>query len=380
MTTAAPAKTPRIDHGVPYLWPLAAAFELGSAGARLLEDNLRFVEEAIRIDHPAPPQWATPHRVLLELDTMVLRDFSAGRGQAGGVPVLIDAPYAGHTANIADFAKGQSLVQTLQAAGLDRVLVTDWKPANEAMKEFDIDKYLAEINAVVDDLGGRVHLVGLCQGGWMSAMFAARFPGKVQSLVLAGSPIDTSVGEGELHDMVRALPLSYYEHLVALGHGRMPGAMMLAGWKNMHPDEQYLKKYLDLYAHIEDRNYLRRTEAFEQWYENPVDLPGRYYLQAIRDLFKANLLAQGHFVALGRTIDLRTITVPVFLLAGDADDITPAAQVFAARALLGTPREQIVQQLVPGGHIGLFMGSRTLAEVWPGVGRWIAAQAPGSSV
>jgi hypothetical protein len=48
--------------------------------------------------------------------------------------------------------------------------------------------------------------------------------------------------------------------------------------------------------------------------------------------------------------------------------------VFAARELLGTPKERIVQQLVPGGHIGLFMGSRTLAEAWPGIGRWIAAQ------
>ena len=28
----------------------------------------------------------------------------------------------------------------------------------------------------IDDLGGEVHLVGLCQGGWLSAMLAARFP------------------------------------------------------------------------------------------------------------------------------------------------------------------------------------------------------------
>jgi polyhydroxyalkanoate depolymerase len=374
MTTPPLDKPPRIEHAVPYLWPLAAAFEMGSAGARLLEDNLRFVGEAIKIDHPPPPRWATPNRVLLDLDTMALRDFSAQSSAASQLPVLIDAPYAGHTANIADFADGQSLVQTLQRAGLDRVLVTDWKAATEAMKHFDIDKYLAEINAVVDDLGGRAHLVGLCQGGWMSAMFAARFPHKVQSLVLAGSPIDTSVGAGALHAMVRTLPLSYYEHLVALGRGRMPGAVMLAGWKNMHPDEQYLKKYIDLYAHIEDRDYLRRTQAFEQWYENPVDLPGRYYLQAIRDLFKDNLLAQGRFVALGRRIELRTVTAPTYLLAGDRDDITPAAQVFAARELLGTPQDRIVQRLAPGGHIGLFMGSQTLQNVWPDVARWIGAQ------
>ena len=53
------------------------------------------------------------------------------------------------------------------------------------MKDLEIDEYLAEINVCVDDLGGRVNLVGLCQGGWMSAMYAARFPRKVASLVLA---------------------------------------------------------------------------------------------------------------------------------------------------------------------------------------------------
>jgi hypothetical protein len=29
---------------------------------------------------------------------------------------------------------------------------------------------------------------------------------------------------------------------------------------------------------------------------------------------------------------------------------------------------------VPGGHIGLFMGKRTLADTWPKIAEWIAAQ------
>jgi poly(3-hydroxybutyrate) depolymerase len=45
------------------------------------------------------------------------------------------APYAGHSATIADFARGQSLIETLHAAGLGRLLVTDWKSATVAMKQ-----------------------------------------------------------------------------------------------------------------------------------------------------------------------------------------------------------------------------------------------------
>ena len=63
------------------------------------------------------------------------------------------------------------------------------------MKDLEIDNYLAEVVVAIDDLGGRVNLVGLCQGGWVSAMVAARFPEKVNSLVLAGAPIDTDAGQ-----------------------------------------------------------------------------------------------------------------------------------------------------------------------------------------
>jgi poly(3-hydroxybutyrate) depolymerase len=369
------AKTPRHEHSVPLLWPLAAAIEMESEGLQLVEDNLRFLAEAEELEAPPPPEWATPNRIVVDLDTMRLRDFSTpGAPRADAVPVLVDAPYAGHDSSIADYAKGQSLVETLLRAGLPRVLVTDWKAATAAMKDFDIDKYLAEINAAVDDLGGAVHLVGLCQGGWMSAMFAARFPAKVRSLVLAGAPIDTDAGDGPIKEMAHTLPVSFFEEMVAAGGGRMLGQYMLAGWKSMHPDQQYVGKFIDLYEHIENKCYIKRTEQFERWYENPIDLPGRYYLQAIRLLFKENRLGKGEFVGLGRKLSLGDIRCPVYLLAGAGDDITTKEQVFAAEHLVGTPKTLIERKLVPGGHIGLFMGSRTLQEAWPEIGRWIGAQ------
>ncbi|WP_034294308.1 alpha/beta fold hydrolase [Herbaspirillum sp. RV1423] len=359
------------EHSVPWFWPYAAAIEMGEQGAKLFQDNLRFLAESETIATPPKSSWATKNTVRLDLDTMSLRDFSPVDCQA--TPVLIDAPYAGHSATIADYAKGQSLVETLQANGLQRLMVTDWKAATDSMKQYDIDKYLAEINVVVDDLGGVVHLVGLCQGGWMSAMFAARFPGKVRSLVLAGSPIDTQAGSGPLKKMVHTLPPGFYDEMVNLGKGRMLGRTMLAGWKGMNPGQQYLEKYVDLYQHIEDRSYIKRTETFERWYENPVDLPGTYYLQAIKQLFEENQFCRGKFVGLGKQLLLRDITCPTYLLAGESDDITPHEQVFAAETLLGTPPDRIVKELVPGGHIGLFMGTKTLGEHWPAIARWILA-------
>jgi polyhydroxyalkanoate depolymerase len=356
-------------HSVPAFWPLAAAVAMGQAELDLFRKNLKFVLEAQKVDHGLAPRFASANEVLLELHTLRLRQF--GEHGSAGVPTLVVAPYAGHSAVIADYHRGQSLVQTLRAAGHARVLVTDWKSATPDMKDYDIDNYLAELNVCIDDLGGYINLVGLCQGGWMSAMYAARYPDRVAALVLAGSPIDTQAGTGTLKSMVQSAPPGFYEELVALGGGLMQGRVMLRGWKNMHPDEQYLDKYVRLYEHIDDPDYVGKTEAFSAWYENPIDLPGRWYLQAIDELFKQNRLARGEFVGLGRKLSLREIRCPLYLLAGDADDITPKEQVFAAEHLVGTPARDIVKAVAPGGHIGLFMGSRPLREFWPRIGAWM---------
>lgn len=352
---------------VPAFWPIAMAAELAESGLSLFARNLEFVEEEIKIQDQARPEPATANRVRLDLRTMVLREY----GKAGGVPTLVNAPYAGHTAVIADYHKGQSLIETLLRNGLDHVLLTDWKSATEDMKDLEIDNYLEELVVAIDDLGGRVNLVGLCQGGWSSAMVAARFPDKVNFLVLAGAPIDTHAGDGPIKRMAHETPMSFYEELVELGGGRMLGKFMLQGWKNLNPVEHYVREHVDLYEHIADPAYLAKKETFERWYENPVDLPGRWYLQAIQQLFKENRLAKGKFVGLGRRLNLKDIECPTYLLAGEDDDITTPEQVLGADRLLGTPAKQIVKQTAPGGHIGLFMGSHTLAEVWPDIARWI---------
>ena len=359
---------------VPAFWPFAIAADLAKKKAQLDAKRLKFLAEEIKI-HTTRPKPATPHTVRLDLRTMVLREY----GKPGGLPTLVDAPYAGHTALIADYAPGQSLVATLMEGGIGHVALTDWKSATLDMKDFDIDNYLEEMIAVIEDLGGRVNLVGLCQGGWLSAMIAARFPDKVNSLVIAGAPIDSDAGDGIIKDMAHKTPLSFYEDLVKLGGGLLRGQFMLRGWKSMHPEQHYFRNYLDLFEHIDDEAYLAKSEQFYAWYETTVDLPGRWYLQAITQLFKENRFAKGKFVGLGRTLNLKDITCPLYLLGGAGDDITTPEQVINAKNYVGTPKEQIVEKIAPGGHIGLFMGSRTLKETWPEIAKWICAQTPSAT-
>lgn len=187
---------------VPAFWPMAMAASLAEQGAELYARNLKFVDEEIKIHDELRPELATPNTVRLDLRTMKLREY----GKPDGIPALVDAPHAGHTAMIADYHKGQSLIETLLANDVGQVALTDWKAATEDMKDLEIDDYLAELVVAIDDLGGRVNLVGLCQGGWVSAMVASRFPDKVNSLVLAGAPIDTDAGNGPIKRMVHESP------------------------------------------------------------------------------------------------------------------------------------------------------------------------------
>jgi len=373
MPNKSTATSPDLSHlSVPVFWPMILSAGLMAQGLKLYAKNFKFLNAEIKLHTDLHPRLATHNTIRLDLRTMRLCEYSKGEG----VPTIVYAPYAGHTAMIADYHKGQSLVETLMQNGIGHLLLTDWKSATDDMKDFDIDTYLADMVVAIDDLGGRVNLVGLCQGGWMAAMLAARFPDKVHKLVLAGAPIDTDAGNGPIKQMAHQITNAFYAQLVGMGGGLMKGSFMLQGWKNMNPVEHYFQAYIDLYEHIEDPNYLKKEEVFQSWYENPIDLPGRWYLQVIDQIFKRNLLAKGKFIGLGRTLHLKDITCPIYLIAGTKDDITTPEQILDAAHYFGTPASHIVKKSIPGGHIGLFMGANALKNDWPDVARWIMAPLP----
>ena len=174
-----------------------------------------------------PLDWTTPNTVALQLQSMRLRAFSPAT--ATQPPLLICAPYALHSALIADFAPGHSLVEALQKYGAGRVYSADWRSATPDMRQLSIDNYLADLNVAIDEIGAPVDLVGLCQGGWLSLVYAARFPGKVRRLVLAGTPVDVST-PSELSRMVAALPQAAFEQMVRQGDGLVSGEHMLKLW------------------------------------------------------------------------------------------------------------------------------------------------------
>jgi len=318
------------------------------------------------------PTWQTPNRVLLDGPAFALRSFETRGAQAadGGPPVLVVPPEV-NASTIVDFAPDQSLVATLLAAGLGQVAVIEWKSASAATAGRTVDDSLAAIFDSVAALGGRVHLLGVCQGGWESACAVGLEPDVAASLTLVAAPIDFHAGAGVLEWVARGLPRAFYQAMVAMGQGRMKGELISTGFDALVPFERYWLIPLSVWNHLDEPDWMARYQSLNDWYRARKDLPGPMYLKVVQDLFKDNLLIQGRFVALGRKVDLARITCPLVLVAGAKDHITPPAQVWAAEAAVGSDRVTRVE--IEAGHVGTFMGRAALREHWPRIARMILA-------
>jgi poly(3-hydroxyalkanoate) synthetase len=348
----------------PVFWPVFASAIASQALASWLADCARNLEAGDQADGMTQG-WTTSNKIALELETMRFRDFSTG---SLGTPVIICAPFALHAATIADFSSDHSIVERLQAMGAARVHVTDWRSATSDMRFLSIDSYLSDLNVAVDSFDGPVDLVGLCQGGWLAALYSARFPRKVRRLVLAGAPIDIEAGKSKLSDLTSSLSVSLLQGAVDASRGLVPGDRILQFWSM--PSDPVLRRILQL---KDESGRVDLPRRFRAWLNQTVTLPGSYYLQAVQWLFKENRIARGEFVALGQKISLRSICIPLFLLAGEDDQLVDPQQLLAIKHLVGTPPDHVTTSMETVDHLTLFVGRCVLERTWARIGRWLAA-------
>ncbi|MDQ3972754.1 MAG: alpha/beta fold hydrolase, partial [Actinomycetota bacterium] len=139
----------------------------------------------------------SPRRLVWSRDKTRLYRYESTAGVRHAVPVLlvyalILRPY------ILDLVPGRSLVEFLLGQGFD-VYLLDWGVPDADDRGVGIDDYVLDVlpEAVEQVLtcssADRVTLVGHCQGGTMSAIYAALFPSRsVRNLVLLAAPVDFS--------------------------------------------------------------------------------------------------------------------------------------------------------------------------------------------
>jgi poly(3-hydroxybutyrate) depolymerase len=353
--------------GFAFLWPALAAAAASDAASIIA----RYWAE-LAVGPAAPPveepNWTTPHKIVLELKTVRLRDFSAGHD---GPPVLVCAPFALHGAAIADLAPEHSLVATLRKAGLQHLLLADWRSATPDMRSFGIDDYLATLNVLVDHIGTQTTLIGLSQGGWMALIYAARFPQKVRKLVLAGTALDIGAGTSPLSLLADQTPPFVFRELVRLGRGLVRGRKVLKFWGPEMVSSADIAQLLETEEPVGSLGFQQVEALFRRWHAWTIDLPGTFFLEVVDRFYKRNELVKGNFVALGEKVDLRKLETPIFLLAATNDELASPQQLFAVEQFVGTTSQNFFKAAASCRHLSLFIGKRTLDNVWPKIGRWV---------
>lgn len=322
---------------------------------------------------PVERRWTSRQRLLHELSTMRVREFPVARE---GPTVILVAPYALHAATTADFARGHSVVEALIAAGVGQIILTDWISARESQRYLSIDSCLADLNVVLDDASAPAALVGLCQGGLLAAIYAARFPGKVSRLALVGAPLDIEAAPSALRTLVNDTPPAAVAALLEECGGILPGELMKAMWPASPLAPQ--TDICDILQISKSTATLRRR--YEAWDRDVMNLPGVLHAQMLDWIFRENRFARGVFLALGQMVGVGRIDCPLFLLAAAQDEIVSPPQLMGAAGLVSTPKGEMTMRTVPGQHLSLFVGREVLDKAWPEIGRFLVGSSPSRSV
>jgi polyhydroxyalkanoate synthase len=112
-------------------------------------------------------------------------------------------------------------------------------------------------------------------------------------------------------------------------------------------------------------NFLR----MEQWIFDSPGQPGECYRQFITDLYQQNYLIKGKLQLGRKTVNLQKITMPLLNIYAANDHIVPHSSTKALNRYVSSEDKELYE--VPGGHIGIFVGSKAQKELAPKIAEWL---------
>jgi poly(3-hydroxybutyrate) depolymerase len=293
--------------------------------------------------------------------------------------VLIVAPMSGHFATL--------LRPTVQTMLPDcDVHITDWQNARDvplAAGDFGLDDYAAHIIGFLEAMGPGAHLVAICQPAVAalvatSVMAAAKNPARPRSLTLMAGPIDTRANPTRVNTLAQHQSIAEYERKVIAtvprryaGAGRRvyPGFMQLAAFLAMNADRHinaHAAQFRRLFA--ADLEGAAAHRKFYDEYFAVSDLPARFYLETVDQVFQRHTLPLGQMRFRGETVDPAAIRhTSLLVVEGERDDICGIGQTMAALDLCrNIPASRKTYHLQTGaGHYGVFSGRAWTNQIFP---------------
>ena len=269
-----------------------------------------------------------------------------------------------------DLQPDRSMVRNLLSQGLD-LFIIDWGYPTKSDMYLTLDDYInGYLHTCVDVVrrtskSEQINLMGICQGGTFSAIYAALYPEKIRNLVTLVAPFDFSSNEGLLfnwskHMNVDALVDSYRI---------VPGDFLNAGFLMLMPFSLNIRKYVDMLDIMEDKEKLLNFLRMEKWIFDSPGQSGECLRQFIKDCYQENKLVKGELRIGDRRVDLSNITMPLLNIYASADHLVPPATTKPLNDLVGTDDKTLYE--FKGGHIGVFVGSKSQKELAPAISKWL---------
>ena len=283
-----------------------------------------------------------------------------------------------------DLEEDRSFVRKLLDQGI-RVYMVDWGEPKRVHRWVTIDDYVSGyLDDCVDVIRRRegierINLLGVCQGGVLSACYAALFPHKVRNLVMTVTPIDFHADRIEPEDAgagvggymnlwARSLDPQDIDRLVDTA-GLTPGQSVGLSFIMMNPLGNMTKYTLDLIDVLGDDRKLLNFLHMERWIADRPSNPGEFVRQWFKDLYQDNKLVRNELELGGRIVDLKRITMPVLNVSADGDVVIPTACSRGQGDHFGT--DDYSELSVPGGHIGTFVGGKAQKVLAPAIVDWL---------
>lgn len=322
---------------------------------------------------PRPPVGLTPFRVIHRQDKLEVR-YYAPRGRADGAPLLL-VPSLINRSYILDLEPDRSLVRAMTGAG-HPVYLVDWgTPGPEDAAE-DVGYLLLELlHRSIDRVCRHARLpavavLGYCQGGTLSAMYAALRPARVAALVALNAPVSFKDG-GRFRSFVA--PEVFEVERIFDADGLVSPAVMRPGFQLLDPVGSWTR-FLAVEAAGEDPTQLRRVMARERWLEDNVPVPGAFARDFIRNAYQEDRLLAGTWSVRGEAVDLRKLVAPLLVVCCAKDFICPPAAATPLAAAVGATDTEV--HTLPCGHIGVVVGAEGPRRFFPLLDTWLRRVCP----
>ncbi len=298
------------------------------------------------------------------------------------VPVLLVPPLAA-TSMIFDLMPHRSIVRYFLAKGFDVYLV-DWGDVTADHSNLSLETYVLEwmpmvMDAVINHSDQEdVSIFSYCMGGLISLMYLATHGDEsVRNLITVASPVDmhqSGVAGKVLSTIYRPAQaissvLNFSLMDLPARYFHVPGWTSSLVFKLTNPMGSVINSF-EKFLNLWDREYLEESLTMSKWFDDMVDYPGETIRDMAVHMALNNKLAKGRMRIGASQAEFESIRCSILAFAGDADKLV---SIRAARKVLDIVSSEDKEFcVVPGGHAGVFAGSRAPQNTWAISTQWLA--------